>query len=391
MVGRRDDDDIALGNDIYLASPARALIDNSHDHPGRPNQRIVRLSREELHDQIVRFVQTTRRDRVENLLAQVVARSPKAVGTGIKAFFDAALAKVNTVDSPSRAMRAAQRGEGYDPVRVSLFREVAEGMACKSPVERKDIVPAESAVVPFFEAYFSNFIEGTEFTVKEAEAIIYDGADLGRPEDAHDILGTYEVTTSPSMRTPLRDADDLLESLRERHANLMRSRPSLLPGRWKDRSNRAGATEFVLPELVPGTLRAGWEEGQRLDSPFHRAAYLMFVVSEVHPFLDGNGRSARLTMNNVLVAAGDHRVIVPTVLRLSYLSSLTRATNRGGPDALFRVLDHAQHWVSSGDWSTVPSGLAYAQGTNALVDAHEAERNHLYLEIPRWDVIGGRS
>lgn len=198
MVGRRDDDDIALGNDIYLASPARALIDNSHDHPGRPNQRIVRLSREELHDQIVRFVQTTRRDRVENLLAQVVARSPKAVGTGIKAFFDAALAKVNTVDSPSRAMRAAQRGEGYDPVRVSLFREVAEGMACKSPVERKDIVPAESAVVPFFEAYFSNFIEGTEFTVKEAEAIIYDGADSSG--DQRTLTTSWEPTRSPPRR-----------------------------------------------------------------------------------------------------------------------------------------------------------------------------------------------
>lgn len=154
---------------------------------------------------------------------------------------------------------------------------------------------------------------------------------------------------------------------------MMGAHPTKLPGQWKDRRNRAGATEFVAPELVPGTLRAGWDEGQVIDSPFQQAVYLMFVVSEVHPFIDGNGRSARLTMNSALAAAGDHRIIIPTILRLDYLSALTRATNRGGPDALYRVLDFAQRWVSRGDWSTIATGLSYSRATNALIDARSAE------------------
>jgi hypothetical protein len=172
---------------------------------------------------------------------------------------------------------------------------------------------------------------------------------------------------------------------------MMRLRPSTLPGRWKDRANRAGATEFVSPTLVPGTLRAGWEEGEVLDDPFDRAVYLMFLVSEVHPFIDGNGRSARVAMNNALAAAGHHRVIVPTVLRLDYLGSLTRATNDGGPDGLFRVLDHAQQWVSRGDWSTIPSGLDYSQATNALVDARQAEQERIHLDIPAWTALPDRA
>jgi hypothetical protein len=388
--GRRDDDDISIGEDLYLAAPARALVDNSHDHPGRPNRRIAKLTREQLHDQIVQLVQTTSVGRIDALVRGAVARSSPAVGSGIRAFFDAARAQLSTVDSPSRAMRAAQRGEGYDQARVALFRRFASELSAKAPVERRDVAPQYSAEVPFFESYFSNFIEGTEFTVEEAEAIIYDGADLGRPDDAHDITGTYAITSSPSMRTLARDADDFLETLQSWHATLMAAHLNRLPGLWKDRANRAGATEFVAPALVPGTLRAGWEEGELVDVPFHRAVYLMFLVTEVHPFIDGNGRTARLAMNNVLVAEGAHRIIVPTVLRLSYLSALTRATNGGGPDGLFRVLDHAQHWVSRGDWSTVRTGLAYAQATNALVDAHEAEQRRIHLDVPRWDPTGRR-
>ena len=34
-----------------------------------------------------------------------------------------------------------------------------------------------------------------------------------------------------------------------------------------------------------------------LDDPIARAIYMMFLVSEVHPFDDGNGRMARIMMN----------------------------------------------------------------------------------------------
>jgi len=387
MVGRRDDDDLPFGVGVFLASPARALIDNSRDHPGRPSSRVTKLTREELHDQIVKIVTGTPPHRVDRLLADVRARAPKAVGAGIEAFFAAARGELHTVETPSRAMRAAQRGEGYDSERVARFRAFAGQLAAKAPVVRPDTIPAFTATIPFWEAYFSNFIEGTQFTVAEAESIVYAGAVLGRPEDAHDVAGTFEIVSSPDMRIAPRDADDFLDALLRRHATMMRLRPSVRPGEWKDRANRAGATEFVDPALVPGTLRAGWEEGEALEDPFARATYLMFLVSEVHPFVDGNGRSARIAANNALATAGHHRIIIPTVLRLDYLSSLTRASNDGGPDGLFRVLDHAQRWVSRGDWATVASGTQYCTSTNALVDAHRAEQERIHLDIPAWTAM----
>jgi hypothetical protein len=39
----------------------------------------------------------------------------------------------------------------------------------------------------------------------------------------------------------------------------MGGRPDKQPGLFKDAANRAGSSLFVLPGLVAGTLRAGWE------------------------------------------------------------------------------------------------------------------------------------
>ena len=77
----------------------------------------------------------------------------------------------------------------------------------------------------------------------------------------------------------------------------MAGRPEALPGEFKAEENRAGLTVFVAPDLVPGTLAEGFALYRSLESPFERAVYMMFLVSEVHPFADGNGRIARVMMN----------------------------------------------------------------------------------------------
>ena len=139
--------------------------------------------------------------------------------------------------------------------------------------------------------------------------------------------------------------------MKSRHAVIMGGRPELGPGQFKERANRAGSTEFVLPEMVEGTLRRGFEIGDRLISPFARAVYMMFIASEVHPFADGNGRAARIMMNAELEAAGEVRLIIPTVFRLNYLSSLKAATHSGHYAALLASLAFARRWTARVDFT----------------------------------------
>jgi Fic family protein len=154
----------------------------------------------------------------------------------------------------------------------------------------------------FFEAYFSNYIEGTTFTVEEAKDIIFHGQIVeNRSEDSHDVLGTFNAAALPPWRDqPPHTADDFLFWLRSVNALVMQKRVDKKPGEWKDKPNQSGSTFFVAPELVPGTLREGFSRIEALAHPLARAVMTMFVVTEVHPFIDGNGRTARLAMNCML-------------------------------------------------------------------------------------------
>ena len=131
-------------------------------------------------------------------------------------------------------------------------------------------------------AYFSNFIEGTEFDLPDALAVVYEGKSLpGRDDDSHDLLGTYQVVNDRTeMSMVAATPEDFVQLMRSRHATILAGRPALRPGEFKEAANRAGESLFVLPAYVPGTLRAGFERLAELDTAFERAVYMMFLGSE---------------------------------------------------------------------------------------------------------------
>lgn len=380
---RVDDVPLDTAGRLFGSSRTRALIDNAEQR-GRPAAVNRRLTTVELHDKVAHIVTSSTQRQVATMLEDVMRDSNAVASAAVRSYVDAARGVGPAVATSSRAMSAAQRGESYDTARVALFRQVAADLQ-RAPLVQRYVNHAQRAeYVPFYEAYFSNYIEGSTLTVDEAKRVVFDDADVGKPEDAHDIRATWEIVSSVaemSQRFP--DADTFMETLRERHRVMMAAHPDKLPGQWKLEANQAGATQFVDPTHVRGTLRAGWEEGESLTDPFQRAAYMMFLVSEVHPFADGNGRSARVAMNGELVPVGMHRVVIPTVLRNEYLSGLSRATAGNGPETLYRVLDRAQQWVAQGEFADLESADRYLRVTNATVDSGIAAVEGITLRILR--------
>ena len=58
--------------------------------------------------------------------------------------------------------------------------------------------------LPFYESYFSNYIEGTEFSIEEARSIVETQTPPAeRPADGHDILGAYRCVVDPVGRAQL--------------------------------------------------------------------------------------------------------------------------------------------------------------------------------------------
>ena len=272
----------------------------------------------------------------------------------------------------SGVARARAVGEPFDSARIELFGTLLERLGGRDFPDCREcnVSDADYATFAFFESYFSNYIEGTVFELEEARRIVETGVVIPtRDADSHDILGTYAIVSNRGeMSRCAATADEFLDLLRTRHRVIMSGRPSSGPGLFKTRDNRAGNTHFVSFDRVRGTLKRGFDMSRAIRHPFARAVFILFVTSEVHPFADGNGRLSRIMMNAELTAAGQAKIIVPTVFRPDYIGALRRLSRTGDPDvliaALMRLRDFSR-WLSSGDFETLKGRL---ESSNAFSD-----------------------
>ena len=162
-----------------------------------------------------------------------------------------------------------------------------------------------------------------------------------------------------------------MEIIQYRHKILLSARKDKNPGQFKNKNNRAGDTEFVDMELVRGTLMQSFDLYRALSHPFAKAAFIMFVVSEVHPFLDGNGRMARVMMNAELTAGNQTKIIIPTVYREDYLGGLRKLTRANDPSVYIRMLERAQAFSYTLPASDMDSMEAQLKNCNAFVESSE--------------------
>lgn len=253
------------------------------------------------------------------------------------------------LSSPLAMARAF--GTPYDPARLEVFEKLFVALKQLEFPNLPDRNTTDRSFrnFSFFEAYFSNYIEGTEFEIGDAMRIIETGLPLpARSDDSHDVLGTYKlVSNKMEMRTVPETPAALLNILMYRHKMLLGARISKNPGQLKDKNNRAGDSFFVDHLLVKGTLMKGFDYYQALPHPFAKATFMMFLISEVHPFLDGNGRIARVMMNAELVAQGQSKIIIPTVYRDDYMTALRRLTRQYDPVVYIRMLLKAHEFSAA--------------------------------------------
>ncbi|WP_099146169.1 Fic family protein [Bacteroides sp. KFT8] len=272
----------------------------------------------------------------------------------------------------SASAQARAQGEPYDSERVRLFGVLFEALH-NTPLPLIDEPNVENAAFrnfAFFESYFSNYIEGTEFEIEEARTIIETGQALpARNADSHDVLGTFQLVASRrEMRRTPSSSEELIELLQDRHRILMAARPDRNPGMFKMQNNHAGDTHFVDCTLVRGTLRKGYEFYQAIEHPFAKALFMMFMISEVHPFNDGNGRISRIMMNSELVAADQSKIIIPTVFRDDYLNALRRLTRKGDPSVVIRALSRVRQFSANITGDDFEISRKYLESCNAFKD-----------------------
>jgi hypothetical protein len=373
---------------LHLSSTARSFLENMRPSRARAGLVARTLPRKELEERLDTFLRRSGEDAINLLRDEIKALAKRLhMQQEAKALNNMIGALLGTREAELRSPvgRARRAGKPYDPDCLMLFETLHQSLRNTPPVTRlaKRRNAKAQATLAFFEAYFSNFIEGTEFEVEEAVDIVFHGViPKGRPEDAHDVLGTYRVVSDPHAAAAASKFGDFVKLLRRDHTAIMGSRRDMRPGEFKVIGNRAGSTTFVAPDLVEGTLEQGFGLCRSLESPFARAVFMMFLIAEVHPFADGNGRTARIMMNAELVAAGEERIVIPTVYRNNYLSALKALSQNGHADAMIRTLDYAQKWTAAVSWGNLEPTHRELRLCNAFVDPREADEQGIRLTLP---------
>jgi len=376
----RQPEDIQLPHGAFMSSEARMFLENMQVSRPRPGSLSKTVTQKDIEERLIRTMDARGQTWLNELrdAASVIAKH-----LGWNAEYQRLYSLVGRILGTQKAKlmspvaRARSGNPPYDLQRVEAFDRLAAYLRTAALPRYPDTVASRSAVIneAFFEAYFSNFIEGTKFDVAEAKSFVLDGVlPKSRPTDAHDIIGTYQLISDQKLRARLpADVGEFINLLQERNETLMRQRLDKRPGLFKEQVNVVGSIRFVEPELVRGTLQQGFMRVTSIPDPLGRATYMMFLISEVHPFDDGNGRVARLFMNAELSAVKLARIIIPIVFRDDYMTGIRTITRNQDDAAYVRMLVRAQDFSRRLDFVDYNAAYQQLKAANAFEEPNEAK------------------
>mgnify|MGYP000867905573 CR=1 FL=1 len=180
----------------------------------------------------------------------------------------------------------------------------------------------------------SNALEGNSLTEIETKVLLEDGLTVGgKPlRDTFEALG--HAAAYDYMFGLLGERRITVEDIKTLHRLFFKSIDEPRAGVWRDVSIIVTGTdhEFPAPAQLDG-LMAGlgrWMEAERdTMHPVRFAAMLHLKFVTIHPFIDGNGRVARLLMNAALIQDGYMLAVVPPVLRPDYLTTIRSYQQKG--------------------------------------------------------------
>jgi hypothetical protein len=366
---------------LYIASRARAFLENLQQSRAKETikKTISRKILEERLDKIARIYGETGLNRLRDEAREISQKlNLKKEYATFQKMIGAILGSQPGMKLHSEEAQARSQKLPYDSARIDLFAKlfsVLQNEILPNQPEKNLSVKALHHLA-FFEAYFSNYIEGTEFEVEEAADIIFHHKISDRPDDAHDVTATFQIVANMhEMNSTPTNPKEFIQLLKKRHQILMEVREDKQPGQFKKIANRVGNLMFVSPELVLGTLTKAFSFYENLESGLARAIFIMFLTAEVHPFLDGNGRIARIMMNAELVHAHQSRIIIPTVYREDYLLALRKLSRTGEADGYIRMLLRAQAFTTSIDFSDYQAALTQLRNANAFMQPYEGKLN----------------
>ena len=196
------DRDMPFIENLYISSTERRILENLQ--VARTRGGISKcLPRTFVEDHLEKMLQVNGETGINKFRDS--ARTT-AEALGMQAEFDTLNSIISALLStkPSSILTsqmavARAMGSPYDIERTRLFGVLFEALHQHTfaDIDEQNQTTSEFRNFAFFESYFSNYIEGTEFEIEDAWRIIETGQPMpARNADSHDVLGTFQIVAS---------------------------------------------------------------------------------------------------------------------------------------------------------------------------------------------------
>lgn len=190
--------------------------------------------------------------------------------------------------------------------------------------------------------YNSNAIEGSTMTLRETRMVLEEGVTIGgKPLREHleiinhkEAIEFVESLTKSSAPVTERDLKDI-------HALILKKIDDHYAGRYRDIQVRITGSKHTPPDAIhlPQVMNDYAKNylANPTDHPVAQAAKAHFHLVSIHPFVDGNGRTARLVMNLILMKHGYPPTIILKNDRKKYYDVLEKGHAGKTDDFVFFI------------------------------------------------------
>jgi len=220
--------------------------------------------------------------------------------------------------------------------------------------ELKSARPLPPEMVANLEAWFrveltysSNAIEGNTLSRAETAVVLEKGITVaGKPLKDHleatNHAAAYDWIKKLVKKKPHQIDENVVLGI---HRLVLKSIDDANAGAYRRLPVRIAGSPVILPNpaKVPALMDAFfvWLDSKSNLHPVRLAAEAHYRLVSIHPFSDGNGRTARLLMNLILMQSGYPPAMIRPKDRLGYIHALEQAQTGGSMDDFENVIAKA--------------------------------------------------
>lgn len=195
--------------------------------------------------------------------------------------------------------------------------------------------------------YTSNAIEGNTLTRAETALVVEKGLTVTGKTLRECLEAVNHAKAFDWIKNFVKQKNRLIKEkdVLQIHEFILQGIDDINSGRYRNVAVRISGSMVVLPnprkvpDLMTNLIK--WLNTAKDLHPVNLAAEAHYRLVTIHPFVDGNGRTARLLMNLILMSYGYPPAIIRKQDRLDYIKSLEEAQLGGSKDAYMKIIMQA--------------------------------------------------